>query len=340
MQIYKLVPRKDLVVAISDILENKNVEKRFLFLKLTLTIKDADFTPAKFVGIDWYGGNSEQESKLIFETHPDQIRFFHKKGDKIFIDADPTSDEAGVYSVFPFSVVDKEYLQKILQLLDDKTYKNIYLVSEYKKTDLNLSLNTSLDYGKGKFKDPYENLAKQMAQMEKDYEDKLAALNNYIEHKEFEFKQNTEKLKTDSLNDKNQAVTKLQNELNASNTKLSNEINTQKNLVVAKQNELNAANTQLTNARNQFNQANVEKQSLQGQLTTANNNYNYYLQQYNYYYAQYNNVVNTSQAIKLDITNTHTHNVTFGGIGPNSITIDGVQITPATGSFTIRNCSL
>ena len=256
MQVYKLVPRKDVVTAINDILKNKNVEKRFLFLKLTFIVKDAAFTPSKFVGISWYGGNRQEEAKLILATHLDQIRFFQKKNDKIFLDVESTLDESGVYSVFPFNIMDKDYLQTILGLLNDKSYKNLYLVTEYEEPDLSLSLNTSVDYGTSSLTPSFDNLSKALTEQKEYYEIKLSELNNSIEKQQIDFKQNLDDLKNYLLKDKEQTVAQLQNEINVQkaeidrlNTCLQNEqngVNRQKGLVIETQNKLNNLNKEIS----------------------------------------------------------------------------------------------
>lgn len=256
MQIYKLVPRKDVITAINDILKNKNIEKRFLFLKLTFVVKDADFTPYKFAGISWYGGKNQEGSKLILETHPDQTRFFQKTRDKVFIDVEPNTDAAGVYSVFPFNVSDKDYLQTILELLNDKSYKNLYLVTKYEEPELSLSLNTSVDYGASSLVPSFDNLGKALIEQKEYYEIKLNELNNHIEKLQIDFQQNLDDSRNYLLKDKEQTVAQLQNEINIQkaeidrlNTCLQNEqngVNRQKGLVIETQNKLNNLNEEIS----------------------------------------------------------------------------------------------
>ena len=262
MQIYKLVPRKDVITAINDILKNKNIEKRFLFLKLTFVVKDADFTPYKFAGISWYGGKNQEGSKLILETHPDQIRFFQKTRDKVFIDVEPNTDEAGVYSVFPFNVSDKDYLQTILELLNDKSYKNLYLVTKYEEPELSLSLNTSVDYGASSLVPSFDNLGKALIEQKEYYEIKLSELNNHIEKLQIDFQQNLDDSRNYLLKDKEQAVGHLQNEISTQKIEIDrlnvcllneqNETNKQKGLVIERQNRLNTLNEEISYFRSQL----------------------------------------------------------------------------------------
>ncbi len=59
MKLYKLIPRKDFVKAINEVLNQTNVEKRLLFLRLSLIIKEIHFVPVNFVDNSFYAGNDE-----------------------------------------------------------------------------------------------------------------------------------------------------------------------------------------------------------------------------------------------------------------------------------------
>ena len=137
MKYYKNIPRKDFIIAINEIIAKTNVDKRLLFLKSSLIVKD-DFVPSNFISINWYAGNSELDAQLILETPKNQLGFYHKKAEKTFIPAENECSEVGIYTILPFNFLEQDYLNTLLKLLADKAYKNIYLVTEYKKQDLNL----------------------------------------------------------------------------------------------------------------------------------------------------------------------------------------------------------
>jgi hypothetical protein len=306
MQIYKLVPRKDVITAINDILKNKNIEKRFLFLKLTFVVKDADFTPYKFAGISWYGGKNQEGSKLILETHPDQIRFFQKTRDKVFIDVEPNTDEAGVYSVFPFNVSDKDYLQTILELLNDKSYKNLYLVTKYEEAELSLSLNTSVDYGASSLVPSFDNLGKALIEQKEYYEIKLSELNNHIEKLQIDFQQNLDDTRNYLLRDKEQVVGHLQNEINTQKIEIDqlnarllheqNEVDQYKGLAAERQNRIVTLEGQLNdtildrnNWQSRFMEEQVKVTDLQNRLNLSKTELDNLTAQYNLYYQKVHN---------------------------------------------------
>jgi hypothetical protein len=307
MQIYKLVPRKDVITAINDILKNKNIERRFLFLKLTFVVKDADFTPYKFAGISWYGGKNQEGSKLILETHPDQIRFFQKTRDKVFIDVEPNTDEAGVYSVFPFNVSDKDYLQTILELLNDKSYKNLYLVTKYEEAELSLSLNTSVDYGASSLVPSFDNLGKALIEQKEYYEIKLSELNNHIEKLQIDFQQNLDDTRNYLLRDKEQVVGHLQNEINTQKIEIDqlnarllheqNEVSQYKELATERQNRILTLEGQLNdtildrnNWQSRFMEEQVKVTDLQNRLNLSKTELDNLTAQYNLYYQKVHNI--------------------------------------------------
>ena len=157
--------------------------------------------------------------------------------------------------------MDKDYLQTILGLLNDKSYKNLYLVTEYEEPDLSLSLNTSVDYGTSSLTPSFDNLSKALTEQKEYYEIKLSELNNSIEKQQIDFKQNLDDLKNYLLKDKEQTVAQLQNEQNG--------VNRQKGLVIETQNKLNNLNEEISYFHSQLPIEQKAVRDLQVELKAA-----------------------------------------------------------------------